>query len=139
MTFQSKKEVLWPCMFSYMIMRIINWTVAAIYKYPNKRVLASKVGYKSACHQLRLSWRTALQTCAQLPEDELALLFLRLTFGDSPGPYEWRVVSESICDLANAILLHDNWDPEMLHDPEKVFFKIKKENKKQFHLLKGKN
>ena len=59
-----------------------------------------------------------MQKCTQLPEKDLAVLFLRLTFGGAPGPYEWGVLSESICDLAMAILHDDNWDPETLSAPE---------------------
>ena len=36
---------------------------------------------------------------------------LRLSFGGKPCPFEWDVISESICDFANAILHDDSWDP----------------------------
>jgi hypothetical protein len=36
---------------------------------------------------------------------------LRLTFGGAPCPSEWGSIAKSICDLANAILLNDEWDP----------------------------
>ena len=50
----------------------------------------------------------ATQTCTQLPSEGLALLMLRLTFGGAPCPSEWGSIAESICDLANAILLGDD-------------------------------
>ena len=42
---------------------------------------------------------------------------LRLTFGGAPCPLEWGSIAESICDLANAILLNDGWDPLSLQSP----------------------
>ena len=48
----------------------------------------------------------------------MALICLRLTFGGAPCPFEWCTISESICDLAVAILQHKDWDSETLHAPE---------------------
>ncbi len=45
---------------------------------------------------------------------------LRLPFGGAPCPSEWGVISESACDLANAILHDDDWDPSTLAAPIKV-------------------
>ena len=88
--------------------------VAARRKYPNRRIL----DYKSAYRRCHLHGETAIQTCTQLPDLELAIVTLRLTFGGAPGLYEWRVISESICDLAIAILVqHNDWDPTKLHPP----------------------
>jgi len=50
-------------------------------------------------------------------EEELLLMFLRLTFGGSPGPNKWSVLAKMICDLSNALLLDDNWDPATLASP----------------------
>ena len=51
----------------------------------------------------------------QLPELELALMSLRLTFGAEPGLYEWSVILETVCDLTAAIKNNSNWDPLTLH------------------------
>jgi hypothetical protein len=55
---------------------------------------------------------------------------LRLTFGGAPCPSEFGAISETICDLINAILQHDDWDPLTLftkkaqaHVPTKETFK----------------
>jgi hypothetical protein len=42
---------------------------------------------------------------------------LRLTFGGAPCPLEWGSITESICDLANAILLNDEWNHVSLQLP----------------------
>jgi hypothetical protein len=44
-------------------------------------------------------------------------MMLRLSFGGKPCPFEWGVISETICDLANAILLSNDWDPGELFAP----------------------
>jgi hypothetical protein len=45
-----------------------------------------------------------------------SIITLRLTFGGAPCPYEWGVISESICDLANKLIKCDKWDPLTLTD-----------------------
>ena len=64
-----------------------------------------------------MSAETAIQTCTQLSDEKLAIIALRLTFGGSPGSYEWGVTSESIFDLAIAILQDKNWNPKSLRAP----------------------
>ena len=60
---------------------------------------------------MHLNAATALQTCTQLPKFSILLMWLRLSFGGKPCPYMWGVFSEAICDLANAILHSNHWDP----------------------------
>ncbi len=111
------KETLMPCMYGTCLKRIINWTVAARIKYPGRRIFASKIDFKSAFWRCNLSADTAIQCCTQLPTLDLFLLYLRLTFGGCPCPNEWGAFSESICDLATAILHDDLWKPAELHSP----------------------
>ena len=86
----------------------MNWAVAARMKFPSRRIFASKIDYKSAYRRCHLGSDTAIQTCTQLPDDDLAVVALRLTFGGAPGPYEWGVISETICDLSTAILQNND-------------------------------
>ncbi len=58
---------------------------------------------------------TALQTATQLPDNDLAIITFRLTFGGAPCPFKWGIMSETICNLANELLKCDNWDPHTLH------------------------
>jgi hypothetical protein len=51
-------------------------------------------------------------------------MMLWLTFGGAPCPLEWGSITESICYLANAILLSNNWDPLSLQSPAQVPNKI---------------
>ena len=38
-------------------------------------------------------------------------MMLRLSFSGAPFPSEWGAILESVCDLINMILQHDDWDP----------------------------
>jgi hypothetical protein len=86
-------------------------------KYPNIRIFAKKNDIKAAYHCLHLNHKTSHQRCTQVPEESLALMMLQLTFGGSPCPNEFSVVSETICNLATVIISHNNWDPDELHAP----------------------
>jgi hypothetical protein len=59
----------------------------------------------------------ATQTGTQLIKIGILLMMLWLSFGGKPCPFEWGVISETICDLANAILLSNDWDPSELFAP----------------------
>jgi hypothetical protein len=50
----------------------------------------------------------------QLPELELALMSLQLTFDGAPGLYKWSVISENICNLTTVIKHNKRWDPATL-------------------------
>ncbi len=69
-----------------------------------------------------MHYLTAIQCCTQIPDLEIALMTLCLTFGGAPCPFEWGVISELICDLAMAILLNKNWKPDELHAPNQDKF-----------------
>ncbi len=108
---QTDTSQLQQCKFGKCLSRLINWAVAAHKKYPNRQIMAKKDDFKSAYRRLHLHSRTALRAATQLPELELAMISLRLTFGGAPGPYEWSIISETVCDLSTAIKHNDNWDP----------------------------
>ena len=119
---RTRKEELLPCVYGGVVRRLVNWAVAARRKYPTTRIYATKIDFKSAFRRLHMSSNTAKQSCTQLPHEELALMSLRLTFGGTPCPFEWGVISETICDLATALLLDENWNPDDLHAPNQNDF-----------------
>jgi hypothetical protein len=92
-------------------MRLLSWIVVAHHKFPNKPIMIQKINIKLANQRCHLNAATAIQTITQLPEEELAIIMLRLTFGGAPCPFEWNIISESIRDLANTILYDNSWDP----------------------------
>jgi hypothetical protein len=111
------KANLTPCTFGWTIKRLVNWTVAARWKHPNRKILASKINFKSAYRCCHLHHTSAVQSCAILPSDNIALLALRLTFGGAACAFEWSEISETICDLATAITNNVHWDPKTLFSP----------------------
>jgi hypothetical protein len=74
-----------------------------------------KIDFKSAYCREILHALAALQTVTQIPEDDTALITLCLTFGSSPGSFEWGVISETIFDLVNKLLQCVDWEPLTLH------------------------
>ncbi len=111
----TNTDLLQQCKFINCLTRLINWTVAARCNYPNRKIMAKKDDIKSAYRWMHLSWDTAIQTVTQIPELLLALMMLHLSFGGSPGPFEFCVALEMICDLIIAIKHNPNWNPYGLH------------------------
>jgi hypothetical protein len=60
-------------------------------------------------------FQTALLTAMQLPEDKLAIIILYVTFGGAPCPFEWGILLETICTLANELLKCKECNPDTLH------------------------
>jgi len=113
-----RKEDLPPCLFGGVIRRIINWAVAARAKFPSLPILAGKFDFRHAFRRLHLAPETAVQSFTQLPDEQVAVMMLRLTFGGAPCPAEWGVMSEAICDLAGTLLRDRAWDPGKVAPPD---------------------
>jgi hypothetical protein len=96
--------------------------VGARNKYPNTRIFSTKIDFKAAFHHLHLHHSTTVPCCTQIPDLSLALMALHLTFGGTSSLFEWCTISESICDLATAILLHEDWHQKELHTPDQANF-----------------
>ena len=71
--------------------------------------MVKKDDFKLAYCRLHLHSENAVKTVTQLPELDLAMMSLRLTFGGAPGPYEWSVISETVCDLTTLIKHNKNF------------------------------
>jgi hypothetical protein len=119
---QTKKDELLPCVYGGVVRRLVNYVVAACRKYPTTRIYATKIDIKSAYRRLHVNAKVAAQCCTQLPHLDIALMTLRLTFGGAPCPFKWGVISETMCNLAMAIILNHDWDPDKLHAPNQEDF-----------------
>jgi hypothetical protein len=119
---RTKKDELLPCVYRGVVRELVNWAVAARRKYPTTRIYATKIDIKSAYRCLHVNAKVASQCCTQLPHLDIALMTLCLTFGGAPCPFEWGVISETMCNLATAIILNDDWDPDELHAPNQEDF-----------------
>lgn len=85
-----------PCIFGQALRRFINKVVAMRLAYPECRIYCTKIDYKSAFRRMTLSSETALRCCTQLPADDLAMMYLRFTFGGAPCPPDWGALSQSV-------------------------------------------
>ena len=98
------KEKLPPIMYGHALLRLIHYIVACRERFPNKRVLLSEFDLKSSYCRCHMNYDTAIQSITQDPTLNIAILTLRLTFGGSPNPNNFGLVSETIWDLANLLL-----------------------------------
>ena len=57
-----------------------------------------------------MNYDTTIQSITQDPTLDIAMMTLRLTFGGSPNPNNFGLVSETICDLANHLLSNPKWN-----------------------------
>jgi hypothetical protein len=110
-----QKKFFQECRYGFCIRRIVNWAVAARRVHPCQQILASKIDYKLAYHCGILHFATALKTTMQLSDNVMAIITLRLIFGGAPCPFEWGVISKTICNLANVLLKCKDWEPTNLH------------------------
>ncbi len=95
--------------------RLIHYMISVRHRHPTVRILGGKSDFKAAYRRIHLHGDTA-EKCAIMYK-EFALPSLRLTFGGSPCPNEFCVVSELCTDLANDILHCPHWDPNKDKSP----------------------
>lgn len=88
--------------YSFCLLQIIYFAHALRLRKPRKRIVASKVDLKSACRRAHLSG--LLAAMATIIVGAFALISLRLPFGGTHCVHCWCVISEFICDVANALL-----------------------------------
>ena len=112
---RTDKDMLQGLMYGHCITRLVHYTLAIRRTHPNKRILISKIDYKSAYRRAHLNWKSAIQSITQV--DEFLQISLRATFGGTPNPYEWCTISESVTDLANLLINTKEWNPKKLHAP----------------------
>ena len=101
------KADLLPFRFGACLKCLMKWTVAARKKFQGKKIISSKIEYKFAYRKCNLNVDTEIQTCTQLPEEDLAIVALCLTSGGAPGPYEWGLFQSLsvICQLQSFRIL----------------------------------
>ena len=80
------KVSLQDCMYGHTIIRMVHFILALRQKYPTKRILQSKIDYKSAYRRAHLNWATAIQSMTQT--GEFLHIPLLATFGGAPNPPE---------------------------------------------------
>jgi hypothetical protein len=96
--------------------RTIHYIITLRLKSPNLPIVLQKIDFKSAYRRQHLNAETAVQcmSSANVGSEHYAFLNLRLSFGGLACPSEWCIISETITDLANRILIDNNWEPQQL-------------------------
>jgi len=95
------------CMYSHVLLRSIHYIVHLIF--------ISKYDIDAAYQRCHLSGKTATE-CLTIHENIL-LMALRSTFGGSPYPSLWGIISDTLADICNTLLQCKNWNHTSLYDP----------------------
>jgi hypothetical protein len=98
-----------PLYYGGCLSRLIHYIISVRYRHPKTKILGGKSDFKGAYRRIHLQGDTA-EKCTIMYK-EFGLPSLRLTFGGSPCPNEFCIVSELCTDLANDLLHCPYWDP----------------------------
>jgi hypothetical protein len=104
-----------PLYYGGCLSRLIHYILSLRLRHPKVHILAGKSDIKAAYRRVSLHGDTAPK-CAIMHRG-FALVSTRLTFGGSPCPNEFCIVSETVTDLANDILHCQEWDPNEISSP----------------------
>ena len=108
------EEDLEPCMFGYMLLRLIHYIVSLRRRYPDKKIWLRKEDFKSAFRRVHLHSSTALKSVVRMIIDDIDMILvsLRLPFGGAPCPSGFCLVSDVLTDVINDLLNDETWDHE---------------------------
>ena len=113
------KELLDPCRYGHPLSRLIYYILWLRQQHPSKRILISKTDLDSAYRGAHANEQAVAKSLTWFCYQGcwILLLLLRLTFGGTPGPSLFSIISESMTDLVNAILKCPDWDPSKTFSP----------------------
>jgi hypothetical protein len=117
--------------YSFTLLRLLHCIISLRQRHPTTSILMSKFDLDSANHHCHLSGETSHESLA-IHNDTL-FIALWLTFGGSPCPAMWGIVSEIITDTCNTLLHCEAWNhldfycqtPSLLHDNIAVTVNLK--------------
>jgi hypothetical protein len=114
------REVI-PVVFGWCLSRLLHYIVDLQRHHPSTKIFLMKTDWNRAFRQGHLSAPDAA-TSSCLATVETFLLSLPMTFGGRANPNEWSNISESACDLVNALQTLPDFHPELyLHlTPAKI-------------------
>jgi len=110
-----QREKLEPLHYGGCLSRLIHYVVSLRARHPNVKILGGKSDFKGAYRRVHVHGDIAAMCTIMFKS--FCLPSLRLTFGGSPCPNEFCVVSELCTDLANDILHCPHWNPNDLKSP----------------------
>ena len=94
------------------LQHILHYIHALRFSNPHVPIVIGKIDFKSACRRQSMCGWLAAMTLTIV--GSFALLSFRLPFGGAYCPFHWCLVSEFICDFANALLRCEHWDASSL-------------------------
>jgi hypothetical protein len=97
-----KKDLLEPCMYGHHLQGIIPFIAYLDWHHPDQPILMSKADLDAAYRHVHMAWHLAIQCIVFL--GGIAYLLLCLSFGAAATPAEFCVMSDIVCDVANALL-----------------------------------
>jgi len=110
-----QRNTLTPLYYGGCLSRLIHYIISIRSRHPKVKIFGGKSDFKAAYRRISLHGDTAAK-CSIMYRD-WGLPSLRLTFGGSPCPNEFCVVSELCTDLANGILHCPEWDQTEVYSP----------------------
>ena len=81
---QVEKDSLLPCKFRSCFKQLTNWAVMTRKKNPNGKILSTKIDYRSIYQQCHSNANTAIHTCTQLSDENLAISVWVINGSDYP-------------------------------------------------------
>ena len=94
-----------------------------------------KTDLDAAYRRINANATTAL-TCMAIV-DELSFLCLRLPFGTTPTPADYKTISEASIDLGNDLLQDQSWDTNDLNSPQRSLLPPEEKQQSASHLAKA--
>ena len=100
------KMSLEPCMFSYILLRIIHYMVSQRENFPDRRIWIRKEDFKSVFRRLHLTNLIALRSAVRVKLNEFYYILISLSqpFGGASCPSEFVVIADVITDTINDLL-----------------------------------
>ena len=100
------------CRFGFVLKRCITYIVDVRRRHPQVPILGNKIDLKAAYRRAHMHPDLAVKSITTV--GSLGLVSLRLPFGGRPCPSEFCNISESLADIAAALLACPYWDPANL-------------------------
>jgi hypothetical protein len=119
------KDKLDELYYGYSLNRLLHYIISIRMHYPTTKILIAKTDFKGAYRRVNLNGDIAPR--CTIVNGDIALVSLRLTFGGTPCPNEFCVISEICADLGNDILQSPSWDPAVLHSPHTYHLPLEKD------------
>jgi hypothetical protein len=100
-----------PVVFGWCLSRLLHYIVDLRRRHPHTKIFLMKTDWNRAFRRGHLSAPDAAASSC-LATLQTFLLSLRMAFGGRANPSEWSNISESACDLVNALQTLPNFHPE---------------------------